>query len=124
MEVGDQRPRIDLGLKLAHLFGVPLDWLADDGQDWPPPKSDEQSAADIVKQALTNAGLAGELTDEETELLALIRAVGPAQRLLVRGVLMGLDSQGISMEDVGPYLQEGVDEVRRARKDKRRDGHQ
>ncbi|MGA2443341.1 MAG: helix-turn-helix transcriptional regulator [Tepidisphaeraceae bacterium] len=30
-------PRIDIALKIATALNVPLDWLADDRRDWPPP---------------------------------------------------------------------------------------
>ena len=33
----DSLPRMDIALKIARAIGVPLEWLADDAQDWPPP---------------------------------------------------------------------------------------
>ena len=30
-------PRADIALKIARAVGVPLDWLIDDSQDFPPP---------------------------------------------------------------------------------------
>src|SRR2546422_9662351 len=32
-------PRADIAFKIAVALGVPLDWLLDDRQGWPPPKS-------------------------------------------------------------------------------------
>lgn len=34
-------PRIDIALKIARAIDVPLEWLADDSKDWPPPKAEE-----------------------------------------------------------------------------------
>lgn len=36
-EENPSRPRGNNALKLAKIFGVPLEWLLDDKQDWPPP---------------------------------------------------------------------------------------
>ena len=33
-------PRIDIALKISRALNVPLDWLADDAQEWPPPMSE------------------------------------------------------------------------------------
>jgi hypothetical protein len=33
----DSLPRIDIAVKIAKALRVPLEWLADDAQDWPPP---------------------------------------------------------------------------------------
>ncbi|HZK80618.1 MAG TPA: helix-turn-helix transcriptional regulator [Humisphaera sp.] len=33
-------PRIDIGIRIARVVKVPLDWLADDSQEWPPPEAD------------------------------------------------------------------------------------
>lgn len=35
---GERRPSIDEGLRMARYFKVPLDWLADDTADYPPPE--------------------------------------------------------------------------------------
>jgi transcriptional regulator with XRE-family HTH domain len=38
-------PRVDIALKIAKAIDVPLEWLADDNEDWPPPaKTDNQKA--------------------------------------------------------------------------------
>ena len=34
---GERRPSIDEGLRMARYFGVPLDWLADEEANYPPP---------------------------------------------------------------------------------------
>ena len=31
-------PRLDTAVKIARALSVPLEWLADDSQDWPPPQ--------------------------------------------------------------------------------------
>ena len=40
-------PRIDIALKIALALGVPLDWLADDQQDFPPPAKASSSIRDF-----------------------------------------------------------------------------
>jgi transcriptional regulator with XRE-family HTH domain len=43
-------PRADIALKIARALDVPLDWLLDDRQGWPPPKGQkslENSLADV-----------------------------------------------------------------------------
>jgi len=40
-------PRVDIALKIAMALGVPLDWLADDRQDFPPPQADKSSVRDF-----------------------------------------------------------------------------
>jgi len=103
--------------RLAKFFEVSLGWLADDTADWPAPKSDRDRIVDQVQGALTGAGLAGELSPDELEILATVRKLGPVQRVKLAGYLAGLSS-GVSLtaEDIGPFLQEGVDKVLRARR--------
>jgi len=44
-----QMPRADKAFSLARALGVPLEWLINDAQDWPPPKPKEQpSLRDIA----------------------------------------------------------------------------
>jgi len=46
-------PRADIALKMARALQVPLEWLVDDAQDWPPPKPKEQpSVRDIADSEL------------------------------------------------------------------------
>jgi len=63
-------PNFALGVRLAKELGVPADWLADDGQDWPPPASVGQAAEDLVSAALAGAGLAGDLAQADDESAA------------------------------------------------------
>ena len=76
--------------KLARYFRVSLDWLADDGADWPPPADDRQRAADLVRHALTRGGLADELNEEERELIANFRRLNDRRRGEAVGVLRTL----------------------------------
>ena len=87
-------PKIDLCAKLARYFGVPLDWLADDEQDWPPPKPPEEQAADVVREALSRGGLAGELSREERELLAAWRSLPEPLKAKALGYVTGLLAGG------------------------------
>ena len=83
-------PRVGLVCGLAGHFGVSLDWLADDDADWPPPESSRDRAAAMVERALSGSGLAGELADEERELLAYFRILPPGDQREVSGYVRGL----------------------------------
>jgi len=59
-----QMPRADNALALARAAGVPLDWLIDEKQDWPPPKpgavspqgfSDEDLMREVCRRAKLEA---------------------------------------------------------------------
>jgi len=73
MESENRRPRLDVALKLARFFDVPLDWLADDDRDWPPPETQDDQLLTAVKTALAAGGAGGELNPEESELLSMFR---------------------------------------------------
>lgn len=80
--------RIASGLSKA--LSVPLDWLADDAADWPPPASDEQKATDIVKELLASRGVGGDLTDDERQCLAAFRAMDEMARQKTLGFMGGV----------------------------------
>ncbi len=102
-----------ISLGIARLFAVPLDWLADDAQGWPPPTSDRQRAAELVERALTGGGLAGELTDAERDLLAAFRSMTPEQRSRALGYVIGMRAGGSeAAADLGAELGEAVDQTR------------
>ena len=82
-----QDPSFRTIARLAKYYEVPLDWLADDSQKWPPPLTPQQKAEDIVRAALTKEGLAGELTAEERKLLAGYRTLSGDGRRSVRTYL-------------------------------------
>lgn len=90
IEAEDSQPGFVLGIRLAEVLGVPPDWLADDGADWPPPADDRQRAADLVRHALTRGGLADELNEEERELIANFRRLNDRRRGEAVGVLRTL----------------------------------
>ncbi len=76
--------------KIASILGVSLDWLVDDSQGWPPPAGPEQQVADMVRKVFDRAGLAGEITDQEREVLAAFRSLDAAGRSEVLGYCRGL----------------------------------
>jgi hypothetical protein len=49
----DSLPRLDIALRIARAIDVPLEWLADDEQDWPPPASSKRSLPDVPQVELT-----------------------------------------------------------------------
>jgi len=123
MEIGDQEPKIRLGLAMARLFEVSFDWLCDDGADWPPPASDEQQAAEMVREALTGGGLAGELTDEERELLATWRRMAPNRRGHALGYLIGLATSGsLDVAEIGAEVSDAADRADRHEQARGQDG--
>jgi len=72
------------------LFNHSLDWLVDETQDWPPPQTDKQNAAEIVQAALARAGLSGELTADEQRLLSAWRSLIERQQIEILGYISGL----------------------------------
>jgi len=82
------QPNVVLCLRLARLYGVDLDWLADEERDWPPP-TDAQTAAQMVDAAMARAGLSGELSVEEQRVLSAWRSLNDRQRLEVMGYISG-----------------------------------
>ncbi len=87
-------PKFSIIAGAAGYFAVPLDWLADDSQPWPPPPSDSQQAVEMVRAALAKEGLAGELDKDERRLLAAWRALSDADRTWILGCITGLDAGG------------------------------
>ncbi len=78
-------PLTSNALKLARAMGVPLDWLADDGQGWPPPASPDEQIVRTVRQALAPYGGPEDLGDEEREVLAEFRQLDrPARAAAIK----------------------------------------
>lgn len=112
-ETGEQKPRYDRALKLAVLFGVDTHWLLDDQQDWPPPETVADKTAELVSQALAGAGLAGELTDDERQLLSRWRHLNDRQQGRVLGMVEGLgEAAADSAEEIPPHERMVLDKVR------------
>ncbi len=86
--------RFSTGLKLARVLGVPVDWLGDDDQDWPPPESDTGRASRLVEEALASKGLAGHLTRDESDLLSAFRSMPPDQQQKALYFVLGLSVSG------------------------------
>lgn len=67
-------PGADIALKIARALSVPLDWLVDDSQDWPPPPAS-------VPASLTAEQLASELGRRLHGIgIALLAKLAKAQR--------------------------------------------
>jgi len=76
VEAGRTRdPGVQFVMSLARLYDVPLDWLVDNEQDWPPPESDETQAIDLIRSVLARGGLTGELSDDERLFISLLRSL-------------------------------------------------
>lgn len=125
---GTLEPSVALVARLATHFGVSLDWLADESQGWPPPASDDEQAAELVRGALVGAGLAGELTRDERELLSRYRSLSQRHRDRVLGLVIGLASSGGDEEaaelaaDVGEALGEADRQSGEAPRPRRAEG--
>gem|GEM_PF-3746937 len=115
------RPGFALGVKLARRFAVPPEWLADDAADWPPPAGDEQKAADIVRDALEGAGLAGDLDPDEREMMAAYRRLPTALRPKAAGYVIGLAAGGseASARAAATVLQAGRNAQAQAEQERR-----
>ncbi len=98
------QPGFFLGVRLAKALDVPVDWLADDDQDWPPPETNKQKAVSMVEAALTGAGLSGELTPPEREVLRLYRMLEGDNRKKLEGMLLGLAFAGTDAAELADRL--------------------
>jgi len=105
-------PRVSVLLSLSREFGVSLDWLADDSADWPPPAvTDRQAATEAVERVLAAGGLAGELTDDEREIVSVWRSLSTVLRARASGYVIGLATGGSSESgDFGAELSEAIAE--------------
>jgi transcriptional regulator with XRE-family HTH domain len=83
-------PSISIVRGFAELYGVSLDWLADDSADWPPPATPQQSAEQIVRQALERGGLAGELSEDERAVVSAMRRLDDSARTRLVGYVDAL----------------------------------
>ncbi len=104
IEAESSQPGFVLGVRLAEALGVPVNWLADDSADWPPPATPQQSAETLVREALTGAGLTGELTPPEREVLRLYRMLEGDNRKKIEGMLLGLAFAGTDAAELADRL--------------------
>ena len=64
--------------RLARAYGVSLDWLADDEQEWPPPPATrDQKILDAVQQALEPFAKVEDLSPWEQEIIEELRKCVP-----------------------------------------------
>jgi len=67
----DSLPRVDIALKIARACKVPLEWLADDNMDWPPPAENAPALYKIGDRDLVFE-LAARWRRKQDELLLLL----------------------------------------------------
>ena len=116
LEIGNtEKPSVQLAAGVARYFAVPLDWLADDSADWPPPQSDAQQAVEMVRSALAREGLAGELDKDERDLLAAWRTLSDADRTWILGYVTGLAAGGteVTADEAAAVANRAAEVVRR-----------
>lgn len=105
-------PGIQIIRGLAELYEVSIDWLFDDSQV-NPPETVADKTAELVSQALAGAGLAGELTDDERQLLSRWRHLNDRQQGRVLGMVEGLgEAAADSAEEIPPNERIVLDKVR------------
>lgn len=103
-------PSLFLIARLGAYHSVSLDWLSDDTQGWPPPPADSgQQVADTVKAALNRAGIIGELSQAERELLAVFRSLDTAGRREVLGFCSGISRRRVDTVSDEAAAQERVE---------------
>jgi transcriptional regulator with XRE-family HTH domain len=91
IEAGNRaQPAIPTLIGLAKFYRVPLDWLLDDSEEWPPPPTQRAQAVDLVQSILAGEGLAGDLSEPERQLLAAYRSLAEADRRELLGFARGL----------------------------------
>ena len=106
-------PRLDRALRICRAVDIPIGWASDPETDWPPPVSEKDMAAELVSQALAGAGLAGELTDDERQLLSRWRQLNDRQQGRVLGMVEGLgESAADAAEEIPPHERIALDKVR------------
>jgi len=100
IESGETRsPRAIVCLAIARRLDVPIDWLIDDKQAWPPPPGEDDRIVTTVRRALCEGGLIGELSDDERELLAAWRTLNnPTVAARVLGYISGLAEMASAAE--------------------------
>lgn len=109
---GSTMPLFVAGVQFCLALGIDPAWLADDSQDWPPPETVEDKTAELVGQALAGAGLAGELTDDERQLLSRWRQLNDRQQGRVLGMVEGLgEAAAEAADEVPPHERIVLDKV-------------
>lgn len=91
IEAGTQ-PGVKIALGLARSLGVPLDWLADDAADWPPPASTDEQIVQVVRDAMAAAAPAG-LDADERKMLTWLRELPDDGRSVVWGYVQAMVMQ-------------------------------
>lgn len=81
-------PRSDTALRLARAMDVPVEWLIDDEQDWPPPK--QQSIASLSTEELTHE-LGRRMQSVGIEMLILIHRAWQVDWVSLAKVLLAAD---------------------------------
>ena len=86
-------PKFILGVRLARTLGADIDWLVDDTAKGDPPVDGRGRVASLIEQALAGAGLVGELSADEVELVAVFRRLTELEKVRLAGFLAGLTAR-------------------------------
>ncbi len=98
-----REPRFGQVRAIANHFGVSIDWLADESAEYPPPPTEKQATMAAIERMLAGAGLAGELSEEERDLLVRFRALNDAGKGRMLGLAEGLNASKASPPDLDPH---------------------
>ena len=100
------KPGFALGLRIAAVLEVDPFWLGDDKTVYPPPPTEKQQLTETLDRVLAGAGLAGELNEEERELVSGFRSLKGEARGRVLGMIDGLNASNASPPDLNPDVAE------------------
>jgi len=116
IDTGTER-KLVLGVRLARTLGVDIDWLVDGEADSPPPVDHRSRVLSAVAAALSSAGLAGELSGDEAEIVGIYRGLSEIERVRLAGFLAGLASrEPLSPEGAAARIRSAADRVTDARR--------
>ncbi len=115
LEAEKSKPNFALGHRLALFFDVPTAWLADESAEWPPPPSTDQQGLKMVREALTSAGLAGELSRDERRMLQAFRNIEHDQRQRLLGAVIALEATGSA--DAAQFVADAEAAMQKAERD-------
>lgn len=98
--------------RLARHYHVPMEWLCDDAQDWPPPASTDERIIQAVREAMAPAGARNE---GEHRLLRLYRTMDIGARAATFNIIQTMagvavaNRTGTTDADIGRGLKAAED---------------